>query len=67
MKTLIKLVLAAFFSLFVTVGYAMQMWTLVGSQFAGGTWYCKYQLMGSNPPVVQTITNPMGCQGAITQ
>jgi hypothetical protein len=67
MKTLFKLALAAFFTLFATVSYAFQMWMLVSSQFAGGTWYCKYQLMGSNPPIVQTITNPMGCQGAITQ
>jgi hypothetical protein len=67
MKNLIKLFCSVNILLFMSVTHGMQMWTLVGSQFAGGTWYCTYQLMGSNPPIVQTITNPMGCQGAITR
>lgn len=67
MKKIFNCLLTTFISLFVSIAFAMQMWTLVSSQFAGGTWYCTYQLMGSNPPLVQTITNPMGCQGAITR
>jgi hypothetical protein len=65
MQKLIKFLFVAFISFFMSIAYAMQTWMLVGSQFTGGTWYCTYQLSGSNPPIVQTITNPMGCQGVI--
>lgn len=65
MQKLIKFTFTVSITLFVTISYAMQTWMLVGSQFAGGTWYCTYQLSGSNPPIQQTITNPMGCQGVI--
>jgi hypothetical protein len=41
-------------------------WKLQASQFSGGTWYCTYVLLGSNPPITQTITAKVGCQSILT-
>jgi hypothetical protein len=65
MKIICKYFVGIAMGLLFSTAYAIQMWSLVGQQINGGTWYCTYQLMGSNPPIVQTITSSVGCQASI--
>lgn len=48
---------------FVYKANAAQAWYLVDSQFTGRSWYCTYQLVGTN--IQTTIESPSPCQTSI--
>ena len=65
-KFISRILMSLAISLVLTTNSYAGTWRLINQQFQGGSFYCTYQLVGSNPPITKTIQKADSCEMAFT-